>query len=432
MQSIIIPESVTTMGDFVFDNCISLTTVDIPASVSAFGAGMFRGCSSLTAINVAEGNASYTSVDGVVYSKDKKVLVGMPGAITSFEIPEGVTEIAKAAFEQCKALTNVSFSETVEVIGEKAFNQCSSLTAAILPDVTTTIGSYAFAECSSLKDLSLGKSLVKIEPYTFYQCKKLETAVIGDAVTVIEEHAFYDCTALKNMSLGNSVEKIGKASFGKCSALTSLTIPATTVDIANFAFQYCSAVTKIYALPSTPPTIGYNSFDGIPTDAVIYVKNASKTEYAENAGWKYFSDFRGMGELTVAIDRNEATVAAGKTVKLEASIVGDDDVTISSTEWSSSDAMVATVDESGLVSAVSEGKVSIILTVVDNYGLAHTAECVVTVTASAGIEEINADNENADIYTMQGVIVKRNATIEDVNSLAPGLYIVGHKKVLVK
>ena len=132
LTSVTIPNSVTTLEEGAFSGCRSFTSVTIPNSVTIIGELAFNCCRSLTSINVASGNLNYSSKDGVLFNKNKLILI---------QCPEG------------NQRTKYTIPNSVTTIGNSAFSRCSSLTSVTIPDSVTTIGNYAFEDCSSLKDV---------------------------------------------------------------------------------------------------------------------------------------------------------------------------------------------------------------------------------------------------------------------------------------
>ena len=188
LTSVTIGNSVSSIDDDAFFNCSSLTsikvgennqsykTIDgnlytkdgatliqyaigktetsfvIPDSVTSIGNYAFSDCSSLTSINVGENNQSYKAIDGNLYTKDGATLIqyAIGKTETSFVIPDSVTSIGSYAFAWCGSLTSITIPDSVTSIGDDAFFGCGSLTSITIPDSVTSIGSYAFNGCSSL------------------------------------------------------------------------------------------------------------------------------------------------------------------------------------------------------------------------------------------------------------------------------------------
>lgn len=155
LESVSIPNSVFYIGDLAFARCTSLKNINIPSSVTMIGGGAFAENTSLETINVAKENDSFVFENGVLYSKDKTVIVQvLAGVSGAFEIPSTVTTIEDDAFYECSGLTSVSIPNSVTTIGENAFYACSGLTSITIPNSVTSIGDDAFGFCTSLESIT--------------------------------------------------------------------------------------------------------------------------------------------------------------------------------------------------------------------------------------------------------------------------------------
>ena len=148
LTSVTIGSSVTTIEGYAFLDCRSLTSVTIPDSVTSIGSGAFEGCSNLSAFygKLASSDNRCLIVDGCLTAF-------APAGLTSYTIPDSVTEIGSYAFQNCSSLTSVTIGSSVTTIGGSAFSYCSRLTSVTIPDSVTEIGSYAFQNCSSLTSI---------------------------------------------------------------------------------------------------------------------------------------------------------------------------------------------------------------------------------------------------------------------------------------
>ncbi len=235
LQEIILPQGITSIGKQAFSVCDALESVSLPASVASIGRDAFDG-DTLSSVNVDQGNAVYSSVDGVLFNKDKKTLLFCPrGKSGSFAIPNGV-----------------------KVIGQSAFRVCSNLTSLALPDSVTVMEENALLGCSSLTSLTLSANLTKISDY----------ALSGIGV--------------ESLALPASVTSIGSQAFQSCSSLKSLVIPASVTSIGCCVFNYCSALTSVeFKAPSGWKRTTDSNYWGWRTNGDDY--SFSATDFAQNA-----------------------------------------------------------------------------------------------------------------------------------------------------
>ena len=256
-NEIIVPNSVTSIGDYAFSDCSSLTSIVIPDSVTSIGRAAFSGCSSLTSITIPD---SVTSIGSSAFSGCS--------SLTSITIPDSVTSIGGSAFSRCSSLTSITIPDSVTSIGGSAFSRCSSLTSIVIPDSVTSIGDYAFSSCKSLKSVTIQARAVSIGNYAFSGCDSLESATLN-GVICIGDSAFSECGNLSKVRLSRGLKSIGKEAFLLCSKLTSITIPISVINIGAEAF-------KVYF--QDPIKINYS---GTKTQWKNIVKGGDLWDYSE-------------------------------------------------------------------------------------------------------------------------------------------------------
>ena len=237
LQSITIPNSVTSIGDTAFKCCLSLQSITIPNSVTKIGNGAFSGCNICFFIC----NSIYFQNDDVcLFNKDKTAIVSRIKDCVNYIIPNSVTKIGDEAFSSCKSLQSVTIPNSVTSIGDKAFSSCISLQSVTIPNSVTKIGDEAFGWCKSLQSVTISNSVKSIGNKTFWWCESLQSVTIPNSVTSIGDDAFISCLSLQSITIPNSVTKIGDYAFCGCKSLQSVTIPNSVTSIGDLAFWECT------------------------------------------------------------------------------------------------------------------------------------------------------------------------------------------------
>jgi len=260
LASVIISNTVISIENNAFSNCTGLTGVTIPSGVTGIGEGTFRGCTGLTSIKVDDANTVYSSMDGVLYNKEKTNLIAYPSGITGdFTIPNSVTGIGGGAFYGCTKLTGITIPNSVRSIESNAFYNCTGLTGVTIPNGVRSIESNAFYNCTGLTSVTIQNGVTSIGGSAFYSCTRLTSITIPSSVTSIESNAFNNCTGLTSVTIPNGVTSIGEGTFRDCTSLTNVTIPNNVTSIGENAFRNCARLTSI-TIPSSVTTIGNESF----------------------------------------------------------------------------------------------------------------------------------------------------------------------------
>ena len=325
---ITIPDSVTSISDYAFNDCTSLTSVTIPDSVTSIDDWTFSSCTSLTSIEVSGNNKNYSSADGVLFNKDKSELITYPAGKTDSEyvIPNSVISIGDSAFENCTSLTSVTIPDSVTSIGRYTFENCTSLTSVTIPNSVTSIGDYAFYNCTSLTSVTIPDSVTSIGSGAFSNCTSLTSIevsgnnksyssadgvlfnkdktelitypagktdseyVIPNSVTSIGYSAFENCTSLTSVTIPNDVTSIGYGVFQGCTSLTSVTIPNSVTSIDSSAFSSCTSLIGI-TIPNSVTSIGYGVFQDCTSLSSVTIPN-SVTSIGDSAFYNtaYYND----------------------------------------------------------------------------------------------------------------------------------------------
>ena len=321
LKSIKIPDNVTSIGWWAFSNCRSLTSVTIPERLNDIGAWTFSGCSSLTEFKVSAKNSNYVSVNGVLYNKDKTVIIHYPAKKKdkSYKIPDGVAIIAGDAFKYSANLTSITIPDSVEHIGDSAFYNCASLTSITIPKDVTNIGDQAFRGCISLTEIKVAtanSNFVSLNGVLFSKdkttliCypagKKDKSYTISDGVTSIYWCAFSDSKNLTAINVATENQNYFSVNGvlynkGKTKLICypagkkdkSYTIPDGVTSIYDCAFSDCTSLKRI-TIPDGMLTIGVHSFFGcanltsvtIP-GSVISVADYSLGYYYDDIIFKY-------------------------------------------------------------------------------------------------------------------------------------------------
>lgn len=240
LTSVTIRPSVNNIGEGAFQYCSSLTSITLPASVMHIGYFAFSACSKLTSIEIHKSNPNYSSEDGVLFDKNKSILIQYPigNTRTSYTIPSSVTYIRYCGFEGCTYLTSVTVPESVKAIEGKAFFGCANLTSTIFDN-------YFKPE--------------RIEMKAFEGCTSLTTVTIPDTVKNIGGNAFSGCSSLTtiiNQHKGNQI--IGVNAFN-----TNAPNPKTATAYSSNANFINAATTAGYTIKYLDTyTVTFNSNGG--------------------------------------------------------------------------------------------------------------------------------------------------------------------------
>ncbi len=219
VTKLVVLDNMASLDYKTFANCDNLTGITVKDGNTKYRSSgdclietkngtLLKGCNN----SVIPSDGSVTSIGDYAFS--------LCGSLTNVTIPDSVTSIGDYAFSLCGNLKSVTIGNGVTSIGSYAFYKCGSLTNVTIPDSVTSIGDYAFSLCGNLKSVTIGNGVTSIGFCAFEACTSLTSVTIGNSVTSIGSNAFSSCVNLTSITIPNSVTSIGDYVFFMCSKLT--------------------------------------------------------------------------------------------------------------------------------------------------------------------------------------------------------------------
>lgn len=288
--SIIIPESITyngkkmdivSIGREAFANCVELQSITIPNTVTSISYYAFGGCTKLTSINVP---LSVNSIDENAFEDCR--------SLTSFVIPEGLQIINSFTFANCTSLNSVTIPNSVTEIHAGAFQGCESLSSITLPDNLIVLQKWAFQKCLNLISVKIPNNIYEIAPLLFWGCSNLKSVEFNERTETIQEGAFQGCTSLENIRIPSFVSTIVMNAFRGCTSLKTIVFESPYgFKLGEKAIAECPNLEKIYCYSETVPNAHKDAFaDSYIQFVNLYVPQAVIGEYKSTSPWKEFKD----------------------------------------------------------------------------------------------------------------------------------------------
>ncbi len=275
--------SLSSIGALAFEQDTLLVSLNLPASVTSIGANAFRGCKGLTSISVAASNTVYDSRNGcnaIIQTNTNMLVLGCVNTV----IPSTVTSIGENAFSYQKSLQATTIPNSVVSLGNSAFAHCDSLASIVIPNSVTQIGNYCFTDCPLLSSVTFGDSIATIGGDAFSFCTSLTGIVIPNTVTSLGSNAFDGCSSLASATLPDALIEINYQLFRNCTSLTSIAIPRTVNAISTGAFEGCTSLASVTFSDSASISYGYinsSAFKGCSSLTTITIPKGFNYIYSE-------------------------------------------------------------------------------------------------------------------------------------------------------
>ena len=298
VTELVIPDSITAIGNNAFQNCKSLTEITLGKNVTSIGDYTFQNCTGLTSAVIDNSKASIGN----------NAFQNCTG-LTEIIIPDGATSIGNDAFNGCTGLTSITIPNSVTSIGSSAFYNLTGLTEVTFGNGLTSIGVSAFSGCTGLTEIAIPNSVSSIGGRAFGYCTELTKVTFGSGLTSIGECAFIGCKGLTSVTIPNSVTSIGNQAFAECSALKEFIIEdgESILDFGTTPF-YRTGITSLYMGRTLSYSGGGFSFTSLQSLAIgDKVRSIGNSAFASNA---YSTSLTGQLELPASLVSIESNAFA--------------------------------------------------------------------------------------------------------------------------
>ena len=403
LASIVIPPVVTKMDYYIFTNCKSLASatfegssdvLEIGYGASSNNYGLFRDCP-LETLNLDRwlsyntelaSRAPFYSIaelKNLTFGENVKVvdkyMFSYCTGLEDLYLPDNIGSVGLWGFRGCSSLKNVRFSQKLSQISDYGFSECTALDNVVFPASMTSVADNSFSNCTSLKKLDLGQSLMIIGPAAFKNDSALEEIEIPETLYGLGVEAFANCTTLPYVAI-KGISSVGRQAFEGCSGLQWVSLSDKTTSLGENSFAGCEDIRYVKSYAQMPPEGLVNFAEAVPAQGTLFVPSGSEEYYQYSPTWEDWLDIRTLNNnvmvSSVTLDKSEITFKATETAQLSAT-VGGSDATDKGILWRSADDEIATVDATGLVTAVCVGQTKVMAVAVDGSGA--RGECMVTV-----------------------------------------------------
>ncbi len=304
VESVVLPSTVTEIGNDAFNGCTSLKQLPDISAVTKIDYQSFKNCTSLKSIDLSDtiteiGMLSFSGCNGLEQVKlPKNLQILTYGAfqncasLTEISIPKTVTNekenLSIGPFSGCTSLKNVVFEEGMTKVPVGILKDASAVENVMLPNTVTEIGNDAFNGCASLKQLPNMSSVTKINYQAFKNCTSLKSIDLSDTITVIGIQSFSGCSGLEQVKLPKNLQILTYGAFQNCASLTEISIPKTVTNknenLSIAPFEGCISLKKVVFEEETTKVSHEILKDASAVETVVIPDTVTEIEYGAFKG----------------------------------------------------------------------------------------------------------------------------------------------------
>lgn len=444
--------ALTSIGNNAFENCYSLSSAIFADGPLTIGNNVFQYCDALSSVKFAEG---LTSIGSYAFYGCSK--------LEAVNIPSTTTSLGAYSFSRSN-LTAIDLSLAQNLtLGYETFSEDYNLSQIIFPKALTTIPQGLLKKCDSLSIVDLSQTnVIEIKISAFENCSSLTSIKLPEngKLAKLDIYSIKGCSSLTEIDLSNTeLTTLDTDVLRNCTALKTVKLPSTLQTIKDYVFAGDKALRTIVTPCTTPPTATSSSFTNVVTEeCTLILPSTAFYDYLLAEYWGAFCDFDAKSDLTienpegikvsysVVTDTEEGEQSASAVKRFVSQAKSDDKIELMK------DAMLFLPNEQTIeVKFECTDGLNITKVLLDNNDVTDklvdnvltiekfTGSSTIKVESSAvsGINNVSIDGGNTsitshDVYNLQGIRVKANATTEDIRNLSPGIYIFGGKKIIVK
>ncbi len=364
ITSVIIEEGVTCISAEAFFLCTAVVSVDIPSTVENIDESALATCMGLETINVSPDNLNYSSLDGVLFNKDRTILLKYPSNrtvesytvpdtvlrienramwilrnMTSLTLPDGLKEIGEGALYNSKLLETIDIPESVDKIQWSAFSKTEWFTARQAEDPLVAVNGILIDGTACTGDIVIPDDIHTINELAMSRCEAITSVTIPSSVKTVDYCAFAGCEGIAELTIAEGVENIGIGAFSSCTSLAEVTVPASVSVIGEGAFYCCESLERITILDPDCDicdeefTIcnSESSSKAVFTGTICGYENSTAQAYAEKYGYNFVA-LDGGSDVVYGDANSNATIEMADAVLILQSQSNPDKYGVDGTE----------------------------------------------------------------------------------------------------